>query len=281
MKKIAFAADAATAALANSPTACTQVPTTRTPAYLPQRATNGSYSINRGYLIQLNTDGTYNLSYVNGETDTATPYTAALTLQSVATNVAMPSSGVIFAEDNVWVRTNPTYHGRVTIGAGRLANATPRGNIVIADDVLYSTKNGSDAIGLVASDSVVIAPYAPPASGSFTFEVDAAVIAQTGTATSPSRYRSNSSACTRGWVNSSQNFVFYGSVSTRQTWTWTWLQGGSSCGNAVIDPPNGYISGIKHNSTQYDYNLQYAPPPSFPITSTYNVLSWREVLTKP
>ncbi|HSX16902.1 MAG TPA: hypothetical protein VLH86_02265 [Patescibacteria group bacterium] len=280
MKKIAFAADPATAALANSPTACSQVPTTRTASYLPQRATNGSYTISKGYLIQLNTDGTYNLSYVNAEDDTKTPYTAALTLQSIATNIPMPSTGVIFAEDNVWVRSNPTYHGRVTIGAGRLASATPKGDIVIADDIAYSTKNGSDAVGLVASDSVVLAPYAPPASGSFNFEVDAAVIAQSGTVTYPLKYRANSNACTRGWVNSNQTFTYYGSVATRQTWTWTWLVGGA-CGDAAHDAVNGWISGIENNTSHYDYNLQYAPPPSFPITSTYNVLSWREVLTKP
>lgn len=280
MKKTAFAADPSTAALANLANACTQTPTTRTAAYLPQRASNGSYSISRGYLIQLNTNGTYNLSQVNGENDTNTPYTSALTLSSIATNIAMPSSGVIFAEDNVWVRTNPTYHGRMTIGAGRLANASPTGHIVIADDVVYSTKNGSDAIGLVAANSIVLAPYAPPSSGSFNFEVDAAVIAQSGTVTYPLHYRSNASACTRGWINNNQTFTYYGSVATRQTWTWTWLVGGS-CGDAAHDPVNGWISGIEHNATQYDYNLQYAPPPSFPITSTYNVLSWREVLTKP
>ncbi|HSW65604.1 MAG TPA: hypothetical protein VLI54_00505 [Bacillota bacterium] len=280
MKKLAFAADPSTAALANQANACSQVPTTRTAAYLPQRATNGSYTVSKGYLVQLNTDGTYNLSYVNGETDTANAYTSALTLQSIATNIAIPSSGIIFAEDNVWVRTNPTYHGRVTIGAGRLASATPKGDIVVADDIAYSTKNGSDAIGLVAADSVIMAPYAPPQSGSFNFELDAAVLSESGDVEYPSRYRSNSNACTKGWVSNNQTFTYYGSVGTRQTWTWTWLVGGS-CGSAAQDPVNGWISGIEHNTTSYDYNLLYAPPPSFPVTSTYNVLSWREVLTKP
>lgn len=282
MKKVAFAADPATSGLANLATACTQVPNTRTPAYLPQRATNGSYNITRGYLVELNTNGTYDLSYVNGENDRLTPYTSALTLQSVATNIAVPASGVIFAEDNVWVRSKPTFHGRVTIGAGRLASSSVRAEIVVADDLVYSTKNGSDVIGLVAENNVTIAPYAPPASGGFTFEVNAAMIAQTGSVTYPGTYRTNSNACTRGWVNANQNFTFYGSVSTRQTWTWTWLQGSGSCGDAVRDTAtNTYISGINHNTTQYDYNLLYAPPPSFPITSTYNILSWREVLTKP
>lgn len=281
IKKTAFSSDSATASLAGLANACSQVPTTRTAAYLPQRNTSGSYSLTRGYLINLNTNGTYDLSYVNGENDSNTPHTSALTVQSVASGVSIPSSGVIFTEDNVWVRTNPTYHGRVTIAAGRLATSS-NANIVVADDMVYSTKNGSDAIGLVAEDSVIIAPYAPPASGSFIFEVDAAMIAQNGTVLYPANYRVDSSECTRGWVSSNQLFNFFGSVATREPWTWTWLRGSSSCGDAVYSSTvNRYISGIEHNNTQYDYSLLYTPPPSFPITSTYNVLSWREVLTKP
>ncbi|MDQ5885977.1 MAG: hypothetical protein QG628_374 [Patescibacteria group bacterium] len=281
MKKTAFSADPSTASIANQANACTQTPNTRTASYLPQRATNGSYNISRGYLVQLNTNGTYDLFNVNGENDRLTPYTTALTLQSVASGIAVPSSGVIYAEDNVWVRTNTTFNGRVTIGAGRLANSN-NAQIVIADDVVYSSKNGSVAIGLVAEDSVTIAPYAPPSSGSFNFEVDAAIIAQTGRVSYPSVYRSNSNACTRGWVNNNQTFTFYGAVASRQSWTWTWLRGSSSCGDSAYNPSEGrYISGINNNNTQYDYNLLYAPPPSFPTTSTYNILSWREVLTKP
>lgn len=279
MKKIAFASNSATSALANQANACTQTPNIRTPAYLPQRATNGSFSLSRGYLIQLNANGTYDLSNVNAENDTNATYSSALTLQSVATGIAVPSSGVIFAEDNVWVRSNPTYNGRVTIAAGRLATNN-NAAIVVADDLVYSTKNGSDAVGLVAEGNVLIAPYAPPASGSFTFEVDAAILSQSGNVVYPVTYRSNSSSCTRGWINSNQQLLYYGSISVRQTWTWNWLVGGA-CGNAVYDPVNGWISGIENTTTQYDYNLLYAPPPSYPITSGYNILSWREVLTAP
>jgi Tfp pilus assembly protein PilX len=281
MKKTAFLANSSTSALAGLSNACSQTPNTRTNAYLPQRSTSGTYSVSKGYLIELNPNGTYNLSNVNAETDTRTPYTSALTLQSVATNISMPTAGVIFAEDNVWVRSNPTFHGRVTIAAGRLAQASVNAEIVVADDLLYSTKNGADSIGLVAENSVTIAPYAPPASGSFNFEVDAAAVAQTGNVFYPDVYRSDSTSCTRGWVDPNQVFTFYGSVATRQTWTWTWLVGSHSCGDAAHDSQNGYVSGIEHNSTQYDYNAQFSPPPSFPITSTYNVLSWREILTRP
>ena len=279
IKRTAFESDASTSALAALANACTQTPSTRTPAYIPQRA--ASYNAVRGYLVQLNSNGTsYDLYNVNGENDLLTPYTSALTLQTVATNIAIDESGIIFVEDNVWVRTNPNFNGRVSIAAGRLAT-TSNAKITVADDILYATKNGSNAIGLIAEGNVNIAPYAPPASGSFTFEIDAAAISQSGSVIYPSRYIANSSRCTRGWVNANQTFLYYGSVSSRLTWTWTWLLGGS-CGDAVYSASaGGYISGVLNNTTQYDYNLLYAPPPSFPLTSTYNILTWREVLTLP
>lgn len=280
IKRLAFAANSSTASLATQTNACTQTPTTRTNAYLPQRSSSGSYNINNGYLIELNSNGTYNLYSVSGENDLAATYTSALTRTLIANNITPASSGVIFTEDNVWVRTNPNFSGRLTIGAGRLAT-TSEANIKIADDVLYSTKNGSDALGLIAEDSVIVAPYAIPQSGSFNFEVDAAIIAQNDDVMYPSRYNSDSSRCTRGWANSNQRFTFYGSIANRQTWTWVWLQGGGACGDAVNSGTSGYVSGVFNNETQYDYNLLYAPPPSYPITSGFNILSWREVLTTP
>ncbi len=280
MKRTAFADYSATSSLATLSNACSQVPTTRTNAYLPQRNTSGTYSNVRGWEIDLNSDNTYNLYQVNGENDQAASYSAALTRVLTASNIAIPPSGVIFAEDNVWVRTTAGFNGRVTIGAGRLATSS-NAQIMIADDVQYAVKNGTVAIGLVAEGDVSIAPYAPPQSGSFTFEVHAAIVSQSGNVLYPSVYRTNSSRCTLGWVNSNQIFSFYGSVATRQTWTWTWIRG-SSCANAVYSASDGgYMSGITHNNTEYDYSLFYIPPPSFPITSSYNILSWREVLTTP
>jgi type II secretory pathway pseudopilin PulG len=278
MKKIAFTSNATTSALASGATACSQTPTTRTPAYVPQRAT--TYTASKGYMIQLNTDGTYDLLNVNAENDLLTPYTSALTTTSVATGIAIDPSGIIFVEDNVWVRTNPTFTGRVTVAAGRLAT-TNNANAVIADDIIYSTKDGSDAIGIVTEGDITLAPYAPPATGNFNFEVDAALLAQTGNVLYPATYKSDTARCTRGWVNPGQTFKFYGSISTRLDWTWTWLLGNSSCGDAALGPGNKYITGVLNNTTEYDYSLQYAPPPSFPLTSTYNIMSWREVLTVP
>jgi Tfp pilus assembly protein PilX len=282
MKKLAFASDPATASLANQANACSLTPGTRTPAYLPQRSS--SFNTSRGYLIELNTNNTYNIWNVNNVKDAKiVGYQDALTMQSVASNIAIPSSGVIFAEDNVWVRTNPTLHGRVTIANGRLATSNTT-DLTVADNLAYSTKNGEDAIGLVAEGNVYIGSFAPPDSANFTLEVDAAVLAENGSVEYPSNYVFSNNTCTRGWITPNQKLNFYGSVATRQIWTWSWLSN-NSCGDNVFDSslpaPYRYVSGFEYNTTHYDYNLLYGPPPHYPSVSGYNVLSWREVLTTP
>jgi len=279
MKKTALADYSSTASIAVQSTACSQTPTTRTNAYVPQYSSSGAFSSTQGYMIQLNNNGTYDLYKVSGENDKKTSYSTALTTTSVATGIALPPSGVIFVEDNVWVRTNPTFHGRVSIASGRLAtnNST---DITIAGPVLYTAKDGSDAIGLIAEKNVLVAPYAPPSSGSFNFEIDASALAQSGSVTWP-QYYDGTATCTRGWTAADQTLTFYGSVATRQDWTWNYASGGS-CGDMVKDTSsNTYYSGVEHTNTTYDYNLLYAPPPSYPVTGSYDILSWREVLTHP
>jgi hypothetical protein len=285
IKKTAFADYSATSALANQANACTQTPTTRTNGYIPQYSSNGSFSTTQGYMVEFNSDGTYSLYLVSGENDRKATYLSALTLSAVsgASHIAIPPSGVIFVEDNVWVRTNTTFKGRVTIASGRLAtnNST---TITIADNVLYSNKTtDNDAIGLIAEKDILVAPYAPPATGNFTFEVDAATLSQSGSVTYPLNYdgTNDCSGFTRGWTGTNQKLVFYGSVASRLAWTWNWANNGS-CGDMVQDSASGlWYSGIKNTTTNYDYNLLYAPPPSYPITGSYNILSWREVLTHP
>jgi Tfp pilus assembly protein PilX len=279
IKKAAFASYSATSSLASLSNACSQTPGTRTDAYIPQRSSSANAS--RGYLLELNPDNTYNLSEVNNVNDKQVGYAAALNTNKLYNNIPIPASGVIFAEDNVWVRSNPKFSGRVTIANGRLATSVTT-DLTVADNLAYNTKNGDDAIGLVAEGNVYLAPFAPPSSASFTFEVDAAVLAQTGSVTYPSNYLFSNGTCTRGWVSSNQTLNFYGSIASRQGWTWSWLLN-NPCGDSVANPgvSGQYISGFKYNTTHYDYNLLYNPPPSYPITGGYNLLSWREILTKP
>jgi Tfp pilus assembly protein PilX len=248
--------------------ACTLKPS-RTAGYIPP--STSSFSSTTGYLITLNDNGTYNLEKVTNERDTKASYSSALTRTTVATNVSVPSNGVIFVEDNVWVRSaGPNgYDGRVTIASARLASPAGDTSVTIVDDLKYKNKyDGSDSIGIIAEDNVEVAPYV----GS-TIEIDGALIAQTGSVGIRQKYSQSSNYVT-GYASSSNALTFFGSIASNQQWTWS-VQ---LCGTVTS---NSCWAGWRYTFTNYDENLRYSPPPSFPVTSSFDILSWREVLTKP
>lgn len=238
----------------------------RTSSYIPPYQT--SYSINRGYLIILNTNGTYTLKSVTNERDNRANYGAALSVSTIATNITIPSDGVIFVEDNAWVVSESGgFDGRVTIASARLAvnGAT---TLTIADNLKYKDQySGNDAIGLIAEDNIDVAPYVP-----VPLTIHGALIAQSGRVQFRPQYN-YTGGNTPGYINSNQTLTFFGSIASNEQWTWSWIRCGSNSASCW--------SGFKNNTTQYDENLRYAPPPSFPVTSTFDILEWREVLVAP
>lgn len=283
LKLNAFLSDSSTEGYATGATPCNNVPDIRTNAYIPRYSSTGSFSATRGYLIELNSDNTYNLSRVNSETynwtnstNYTSSYTTALGRTSVANNIAIPTSGVIFVEDNLWIRSNSTFGGRVTIVAARQASSDSNvASIVAADDIAYTTKNGSDVLGLISEGKFLIAPYAPPKPGdnasNFPFKIHAAVIANSDVRF-PSSYLGRTSGSIPEWTASNKALEYYGSIamaSSSAVWTWLTVSGSTP------------VSGFQYNTTSYDYNMQYAPPPNFPVTSSYDILSWREILVEP
>lgn len=246
-------------------TACNTKPT-RTNSYIPPRNTAFDDSI--GYLITLNNNGTYTLSNVNNEVDTQSNYTSALSTNNTIANITIPSNGVIFVEDNVWVRTESSgFNGRITIASARLA-VTGATIATIADNILYENKyDGSDSIGIIAEDNIDVAPYVPSP-----LEINAGLIAQTGRVQFRPTYNS-SGGYTPGYVNPAQTLTFFGSIASNEQWTWSWVRCGTNS--------TACWSGFEYNTTKYDENLRYNPPPNFPVTSTFDILEWREVVTDP
>ena len=194
-------------------------------------------SSSQGYYFRLRADNKIDVYRVSRER------TSGITTNFIETKNA-PSNGILFAEDNVWV--DGTYNDKITIVADTPGSGTPM--IKIKDNLLYQAKDGSSSIGLVAEGNIEVPQYA-----SNNLEIDAALLSQTGHVWYPYVF---------GAIKN--NIQVYGSISTLQTWTWTWVSG------SIV------TSGYRTTSQTYDPYLTLNPPPEFPTTGTFAILSWRE-----
>lgn len=200
----------------------------------------------QGYYLKLKTDNTFDIYRVNNESSSGITTT-------FIRNQATPSNGVVFVSDHVWV--DGSYNGRITIVSARLPN-NPATNttIKIRGNLSYTAQDGTVAIGLIAQKDIQVPRYAPN-----NLEIDGALLAQNGQVYYP---------FVSGAIKN--NLTFYGAIATNGFWTWSWVSGG---GNIT--------SGYQNNTTTFDTNLTFAPPPSFPSTGTFTILNWREKLTSP
>lgn len=208
---------------------------------LMQRSDTGGIHLGKssslGYYLKLRNDGKIDIYRVSRERSTG------ITTRFLETRDG-PGNGVMYVEDNVWV--DGTYNGKITIAAHTSGSGQPY--IKIKDDLLYSAKDGSASIGLVAEGNIEVPEYSVN-----DLEIDAALLSQTGHVWYP--YVS-------GYIKNS--IQVYGGISTYLNWTWTWVSGST------------VISGYRHTSQTYDPYLTLNPPPEFPTTGSYAILSWRE-----
>ncbi|MEK9180664.1 MAG: hypothetical protein AAB871_00325 [Patescibacteria group bacterium] len=160
---------------------------------------------------------------------------------------AIPANGLIYVEDRTWVEG--TIAGRVLVAAARLPyNPSTAPSILIPNNIVYTVKDGSVSLGLIAQKDILVTYYVPN-----TLEVNAALIAQNGSA---QRYYFPG--------NLKTSITIYGSIMSFGVWTWSWVNG-----SGVI------TSGYQNTQTTYDANLLYSPPPNFPLSSSgYQQISW-------
>lgn len=204
------------------------------------KETGGIYladSKSRGYYLKLRTDGKIDEYRVSGERS------SGITTNFIAT-VDGPTNGIVYVEDDVWV--DGTYNGRITVAAYKPKSGTAL--IKVKDNLLYSAKDGTAAIGLVSQGNIEIPDYAAT-----NLEIDAALLSQTGHVWFP-----NSNGPVKNSIS------IYGGIASNLYWTWSWVSG------------TRVIAGYKVTSQQYDPYLTLSPPPEYPTTGTYAILSWRE-----
>ena len=162
-------------------------------------------------------------------------------------NYAIPSNGLIFIENDIWVEG--TVNGRVTLAAARFPeNLDEYTKIWINDNVQYLARDGNHNLGLITQGDILIPRHAPT-----DLTIDATLLSQYGKGLYFRYYKSNIVK------DSIEN---YGGIIT-------YLRSGVKYGNPVV---NGYVN----SSYIYNNNLTFSPPPSFPTSENFEILSWTE-----
>jgi hypothetical protein len=262
----------------------------KTAAIASGRYYGSSGAGNFGYHIVLQTNDTYDIYRVTSQATGGTgcearqwwTYPNCPTVANakwsignqtlIGNDVAFPSNGVIFAEDNIWV-DGQINTARLTIVAANIPDVGTRRNIIVNNDLLYTNYDGQDVIGLIAQDNFWVG-----VASDEDLRIDAAIIAQNGRV-SRYAYRNcgTNSSGSNGVHDEKTSITFYGMFASNQRYAF------GNLGGVCTNPPSGSVAAFNsgYNTTRtyiYDPYLLYAPPPSFPLTSEqYVTLSWEEV----
>jgi hypothetical protein len=242
----------------------------------------------QGYHVVLRTDGKYDLYKVTALQVTPNNCGTDATAQSqnqwgiwtirspIASNQTLvagspftyPGNGVIFFDDHVWV-DGQINTARLTIVAGIIGNSDPtkNANITVNSDLKYTNYDGSDVLGLIAQGNVNVGLVSND-----DLQVDAALVAENGRV---GRFYYNTNcivSATNYWHRNS--LTLNGMIATYIRYGFAYTGNSFNCGGSVGTIGSGYCT----RNINYDGNLLYAPPPSFPSASSqYQVISWQEL----
>lgn len=194
------------------------------------------------------------LAYSAAKNSISSVYSSA-----VATNVTMPSNGIIFVEDNFWVQGSIA-NARVTVVAASFPETpSTNKNIYINNDITYAgdyeTTKATTTLGLIAQNDITIGLYSED-----DLAIDAALLAQQGrigrlyypSVCSSTSYKRNS-------------ITIRGAMATYNRYGFSWVCGGSWC------------SGYHYRNLLFNDTLRSAPPPYYPVAGEYTFLNWKEV----
>jgi len=171
---------------------------------------------------------------------------------------AVPSGGVIYAEDMVWVEGD--IMDRVTVAAGVYPD-TPATNVdvIVNGNVSYGgVHDGTRSFAAVAQRHVLI----PWSGAPDQMRMDGAFVAQHG-----SFHRRFYPNCCGSQAHRLKSLLIrYGMIASDGVPATAWVTGG---GGTVV-------SGFEQGQASYDPNMLYAPPPYFPAGGQYEFISWEE-----
>lgn len=169
--------------------------------------------------------------------------------------VNIPNNGIIFVEDNVWI--DGTITGKfITVVAAHEPLTTGLADVWINNDILYSAKDGTAGLGIITQNNINVGLFSED-----NLEINAALLAQKGRV---GRYYYPDSCDVTYYKRNT--ISLYGTIGTSQRYGFSWTCGGTYC------------SGYQTRNIDYDPDLIYSPPPSFPTSGEYTFISWEELL---
>lgn len=218
-----------------------------------------------GYQIEFSSNNTYSIYKVTQRGPYVWSWTEETGWQYTSHDVgnktlietrAVPSGGVIFADDRVWVKGD--IRDRITVAAG-VYPATPSTNvdIIVNGNISYGdVHDGTRVFAAVAQRHIQI----PWSSVPDNMRMDGAYVAQMGSF--HRRYYPN--CCGAQAHRLKTSLTRFGMVASNGVPATAWLDNGT------------IISGFSSGQASYDANLLYGPPPYFPSNSQYELISWDE-----
>lgn len=172
-------------------------------------------------------------------------------------NYSVENNKIIYFEDTVWVEG--TVNGKTTVVAARLPVGTYSTNMWLKDSIEYADHDGSDNLGLIAQNNIYFVRNLPNNT-----VINAALMAQQGRII---RHHYNDYGCSSSSYAIRNSLSIIGSVISNQKSYWNY---------------NNYFglrSGFNERSITYNQQAAEEPPPYFPSTDTYRILSWEEIET--
>ena len=220
----------------------------------------------QGYHITLKTNDTFDIYKVNqlmsppngcSNTSSQTGWgtwsirTTGSNNQTLVGNYAIPSNGLVFVEDNVWI-DGQVQGARLTIAVGRFPDSPSTWrSVTINNDLIYSNYDGTDTIAIISQGNINVG-----LNSDDDLRIDTAMISQNGRV---GRYHYDSN-CGSSYIRNS--ITLDGMIGSALRYGFAYTDG----------------TGYQTRNIIYDANLLYGPPPSFPLTSDqYQTIFWEEV----